>query len=156
MKCFTVLSHLNKMYRDMKFDLKQLNVKIELPENSNSFDNYRECSISLHGANTLPNMIDDETISLIYEIENRISYNRISTELLDSRYDTNCYEYDLDYKFANFNMRSDCIELCIEEFILEDCNENSFISTGYPLRTELLEQEFYSNKYKAAKLFGMP
>ena len=65
----------------------------------------------------------------------------MNTELLGEGFETNCYEYDLGYKFANYNMRSDCITTCVRSLFNELNNFENCRYTNTPLRFELLEQE---------------
>ena len=58
---------------------------------------------------------------------------------------SNCFEYDLDYKFANFNMRSDCIQSCIHEMYMKQLHDDNLISTGHPIIIQLLEQDNIRN-----------
>ena len=69
----------------------------------------------------------------------KIKFTKVTTELLGDGYNTNCFEYDLDYKFANFNMRSDCITSCIRKNIRNECNLNGLMIYDGLLRHELLK-----------------
>ena len=149
MKCFTIFSHLNKMYRVIKSNMKQLQIELNRDNEVVLFGSFPKIIVSIHSPNTLPDISEGGTISFWAGSKIFLNYNQIKTELLDNSYDTNCYEYDLDYKFANFNMRSDCISSCIQNVFTQECNQYNLISTGYPLRKELLEQNLYFNSYQA-------
>ena len=60
--------------------------------------------------------------------------------MLGNGYDTNCYEYDLDYKYGNFNMKSDCITHCFYGYIMKKCDYGHEIpGSTFLLREEALK-----------------
>ena len=148
-KCVTFYSHLIKNYRNTKIALSHM--RIEFQSSFNWFPSHllKNILIFIHSPNTFPDIDNAEFINVNPVISLEATYNQISTELLGEGYDTNCYEYDLDYKFANFNMRSDCIMSCIQNIISNKCNLDSFIYTGLPLRQKYLAQELNRIKTKS-------
>ena len=66
----------------------------------------------------------------------------MNIELLGNNYETNCFDYELDYKFANFNMRSDCISSCIRNIIKIECNITGLITIyGDMYKDNIVEHE---------------
>ena len=152
-KCFTFLSHLDISARKYEIDLQIISIKLELsPDwvNRNVPPSLIEKFYFLvHSPNTLPE-IGDKHEKVQYELESNkrhhFYYNQIKTELLGEGYDTNCYEYDLDYKFANFNMRSNCIANCIQNSIRDHLNFTDIPLTQNLLRADLLKQAWLIDK----------
>ena len=100
-----------------------------------------EYVISFHSPNTIPQYTMKNFMAVQAFKSYTFSYSLVKTELLDSRYDTNCFEYDLDHKFANFNMRSDCITHCYQNFLRNNCNLTGLYNSRIDLfRREFLEQ----------------
>ena len=64
----------------------------------------------------------------------RMSYSRVETRLLGSGFETNFFDYDLDHKFPNYNMRSDCITSCLRRNY--SCPADKFVFQQYLLREE--------------------
>ena len=86
---------------------------------------------AIHSPNTFPSGNDMSGFDY-RTMTGYCEFNQISIQFLSNSYDTNCYEYDLDYKFANFNMRSDCIQSCIQNYIGIGCNnQNLFLAVNY-------------------------
>ena len=95
--------------------------------------------LSIHSPNSLPHLNDMSELD--YKNHQFFRFSQVNTELLGEGFETNCLEYDLDYKFANFNMRSDCITSCVRN-LYEQTQEQGYCKfSNYPLRNELLEQE---------------
>jgi hypothetical protein len=67
-----------------------------------------------------------------------MTYYQVQTELLGDGYDTNCFNYDLDYKYANFNMRSDCITDCFVEKVRKHCKHSDMAPNDLLFREEYL------------------
>src|SRR5437868_13850491 len=68
-------------------------------------------SIALHSPNTFAEEKDFTMLDI--KQSQFYSYSQINTELQGYGYDTNCFDYDIDYKFQNFDMRYDCILNCV-------------------------------------------
>src|SRR5690349_10440884 len=64
-----------------------------------------------------------------------------NTRLLGSGFETNCFDYDLDHKFADFNIRSDCITSCIKKKL--SCSNDELV-----LLPNLLRIEYFQNRAK--------
>ena len=117
-KCFTFFSALTHNWREFKIDLEK--VTLYYTHQDNWFPTFSETNfyVSIHSPNSLPEMTQDIQFKpLLPNSYYRISYSQINTQLLGTGYDSNCFEYDIDYKYANFNMRSDCISSCINGFL---------------------------------------
>ena len=108
-KCFTFFSALQKQWRDFKINIKSIFFQIlrPYPDNFYPYDN-GTFHFAIHSPNTLPVLSNGKDFM---HLENNLKYNlhysRVETQLLDSGFDTNCFDYDLDHKFANYKMRSD-------------------------------------------------
>ena len=133
-KCFTFHSYLQPIWRETKFKLEDMMFFINywLPQQI-----VPEIKISMHSPNTLPLLRDFLVIPT--HIPSTVQFSQIKTELLGSDYDTNCQEYNLDYKYANFNMRSDCITDCFQKR-KQNCGRRGLANTGDLFRVEFLKQ----------------
>ena len=103
-KCFTVFIHLQQKWRNFKINLKSIDLFVRnaiLHIENNAYH------LAIHSPNSLPNFYINEFIKIEHGTINTISYSEVQTKLLGSDFDTNCFDYDLDHKFANYNMRSD-------------------------------------------------
>ena len=142
MKCFTFFSALQKEWRHLKMDLKFIQVIIK---HSNNWFPYKQYKIfapimALHSPNNLPDLdINENNHVKLDQGQTFIDYSLVSVDRLDSSYDTNCYEYNLDYKHANFNMRSDCLSSC-----KHDASRTICLMTEQP--SILLRKEYFQNK----------
>ena len=107
-KCWTTFSYLQPISRTFK--LKLLNMEIQLYPKDKWMPQqlFKPIEIMIHSPNTLPDVSNKNYKILQGDKHYEIWYNQVHTELLGYGYDKNCYNYDLD-KYANFNMRSDCI-----------------------------------------------
>ena len=142
MKCFTIFSHLKEKHRDLKIDLTNINI-----EHSSSLHWYPLNLIDhfyfeIHSPNTLPDFYETNLVTYDIKKEHKFYYNQFPVELLSNTYDTHCFEYDLDYKFGNFNTRSDCITTCSQKYIKSECKiKEGIVGSRYILRREVLEQD---------------
>ena len=144
-RCLTFFSHLLKKYRDLKINLFHILIHLFTPPSWYPPPIFKpnwmfgKIYVQIHSPNTLPEFNGEDFVKVNPFTSNTFSYSQIRTELLDKQFDTNCFKYDLDHKFANFNMRSDCIMHCVQKFIINDCNSTE-IRTHYLFRYEFLEQ----------------
>ena len=136
-KCFTFFSHLQKEWRKFKINLDKLFLEIlEFPHNLVGADQY--FYLAIHSPNNLPKLTSDQEFKKLgIHSRNHFRFSRVETRLLGSGFDTNCFDYDLDHKFANYNMRSDCITSCLMEN--SSCSPDKFIATQYLLRKQFFE-----------------
>ena len=67
-----------------------------------------------------------------------VTYSQLSTKLLNHKFDTNCFDYDLDYKFHNNNMKSDCLTWCYQKKLNEEHNLKHQHESRYFFPTESL------------------
>ena len=149
MKCLTLFSQLCPVSRKFKIDLKYISLTLEAGAYSFPPHFTQKISLYIHSPNNFPRIGKDTPI--IQDIKKAylttIRYNQITTMLLDSHYDTDCYEYDLNYKFGNFNMKSDCIRECSDSYLAFTCNISGYTHTGSLLRKDLLEHNTNERKY---------
>ena len=116
-KCFTIFSGFDPYYRHNIFNLVQMEIKFYHDNNTFPLNQYYQGDfhISLHSPNILPLYIREESFkSLNMGRVNAISYSEIKTRLLPAPYDTDCQTYPLDDLGQN-NIRSDCIQKCVDE-----------------------------------------
>ena len=140
-KCFTFNSFLKNYTRAIKIKLKQMYISMKISSDIFPKLDFRPNSllISIHSPNALPHLNDMSELD--HENEHNFHFSQVNTELLGEGFETDCFEYDLDYKFANFNMRSDCITECVRN-LYEQTEEHGYCNfSNYPVRTELLDQE---------------
>jgi hypothetical protein len=110
-----------------------------------------EINLSIHSPNSFPKLNNKFFNTLDINKNYHIRFSQINTELLGSGYDTNCYDYDLDHKYLNYSMRSDCITKCFLNFIRNKCNVSGFFYlSDILLRSEILNRDrpmsFQSNE----------
>ena len=134
----------------LKINLEKLHIQLKPSFNWFPLTHLRRILIEIHSPNTFPNMKDD-TMFISVQGQTEIKYTQITTELLESPYETNCFKYDLNYKFANFNMRSDCMTSCIHDYIHENCHDDTIIPLFTLLRVELLRNDKYIDKHLGFK-----
>ena len=145
-KCFTFYSHLKNDWRLFKIKLQQLEFNFLFYKDT--FPGWRtgygDLLISIHSPNSFPKK--DSMVKINSLKSHQFYYSQVNLEMLGDGYETNCFEYELDYKTANFNMRSDCISSCIEESFENQIDYSGNMIkcriTPYPLRYVL----FTSNK----------
>ena len=117
-KCYTIFHGFDETYRGRKFNLVKL--KIGFSHNINDFPtslyDSDDFHIALHSANTLPEYrIGSVFLSLQMKGYYAISYAISHIRQLPPPYETNCKDYDLSQN----NMRSDCMQKCIDYKLLE-------------------------------------
>ena len=137
-KCFTSFSYLKPIWRTFQFKLDSLEIHLQPKFDWMPSQKFREIMFSIHSPNTLPDVSWENYNVLPMGKIHDMMFNQIHTELLGDGYDTNCFNYDLDYKYANFNMRSDCILDCFHESLRRRCNFTDFPQFDKLLRGELL------------------
>ena len=148
-KCFTYYSHLKNMWTQFQFKLSYSILRAKYEYNNLPGWQMRpgDLSLSIHSPNSIPNypallQIDPKKAHDFY-------YSQVNTELLGEGYDTNCFNYDLDYKYANFNLRSDCLSSCIEDTVEKypvfNGQKLSCRTTNYPLRYEMFKMNEHIN-----------
>ena len=146
-KCFTFFSALKKQWRDFKMNIKSIELHINRvhPDYFYPYDEGK-FHFAIHSPNTLPVLSDGKDF---WHLDNnssyRLLYSRVETRLLGSGFDTNCFDYDLDHKFANYNMRSDCITSCYKSKI----KISPLLFYGFPhlQRKELFVHDNYNKTF---------
>ena len=161
-KCFTFFSSLQLAWRDFKLGLKEINISVrhnrlwfptmgqkvsteelpspsmgvQMPMRQTQYKTY----LAIHSPNSLPEFNEDsEFIEVESDRQYFIRYSKLSIERLNSRYDTNCQEYDLDHKYGNYSMMSDCISSCHQRLLTEYCPGNLFKNIPFLFRKEYFE-----------------
>ena len=156
-KCFTFFSALEKPFRDLQVDIDQIQLTVSFQDKTwcpnTSLTRY---FLSIHSSNSLPDFkISENFLSLETDSDYQISYSQVNIHRLNEDYDTNCHEYDLDYKFANYNMRSDCIASCYINKMRQYCEYNDLnAQSHYLLRRErIVHEQFKRMKPCWEKIF---
>ena len=112
-KCVTFFSWLYPEFRHMKIDYKAINVEFLVSIEDYPLNEWQDVLLSMHSPNSLPSSFMQLPLKSYQMYNYHVSKTQI--HLLGDKYDTNCFNYDLDYKFQNFNMRSDCIQSCYQD-----------------------------------------
>ena len=145
-KCFTFFSFLQPKWRDYQTYFEYMLVKINYDFESVPPTLYNYVFFSSHSPNNLPELNLGYYKSVYLNHQYLFEYSVLITKLLDERYDTKCFEYDIDYKHANFNMRSDCITHCYQRKMNEIVRAGghgaveSYAPSDYLLRNEAMKQ----------------
>ena len=162
-KCLTLFSDFDPNYSDKKFDLILLFMKFTHDNDTFPLSQYTvgDFYVALHSANILPNYIREESFKKLEMGKvNAISYQATHTRRLPAPFDTNCKVYRLDEE-GSHNMRSDCIQKCIDKRLNQlfpeiNClftknnyklirRENLFKLSGYQLCNYFLFNETFVN-----------
>ena len=161
-KCFTFFSALESSWRNFKMGLKMMNIdvrhnrlsfpsmdesmvksKVRLNEKRSTDQvHFKKIYLFMHSPNSLPAFNEDfNYIEVEPDRDYTIKYSKLKINRLDSRYDTNCNEYDLDHKFANFNMASDCISSCHQAKMFDICNSTGLKNFRFLYRKQYFDYE---------------
>ena len=161
-KCFTFFSVLNKKWRTFKNNVKFIHLRVINDNKIFPLGSYNTIYFSLHSPNTLPDVNGGNfnflTMGRVYTIK----YSRVLSRLLDRNYDTNCFDYDLDYKYSNFNMRSDCITWCYQRIVKQLCNTQAHIyadnlfrkNTWNQIKNKTLDHCFKNNQKNITRTYS--
>ena len=97
----------------------------------------------MHSPNSLPDSkIGKNFMEFKYRADYLVTYNKIEIDRLDSSYDTNCIDYDIDYVHGNFNMKSDCIASCYQTMMREMCDlEGYLVKSPFMMRKDRIKNE---------------
>ena len=142
-KCFTFFSFLQPKWRKYQTYFYYMLVKINYDFESIPPSYLNRIYFAAHSPNSLPELTYQFYKLLFLNNQYFIKYSLLKTRLLDIRFDTNCFEYNIDYKHANFNMRSDCITHCYQRKMNELVNHGiaeSYAPSHYLLRNEAIDQ----------------
>ena len=139
-KCFTFFSALNKTWRTFRKNTKSIYLRIDHDNNLFPHSIYRNIQFALHSPNTLPTILGGNYHFLTFGKTFTVMYSRIFTRLLGNNYDTDCFEYDLDYNYSTFNMRSDCVTWCYQREVNKLCHSQAHIYSGDLFRREVWYQ----------------
>ena len=137
-KCFTYFSALDKTWRKTYMQILEIYISLNYSLIDIPLKEPSEITFAIHSPNTLSNLNDEnyEYLSLGYPYI--ATYSLLSTQLLSSGYDTNCFNYDLEHKFHNNNMRSDWATWCFQRRKNELGNSNHLFQSWALLRKEVL------------------
>ena len=136
-KCFTFYSHLKNVWRNIKFKLNYVSIRLVFV--NDTWPGWRmnlgDLLISIHSPNSLPQL--ESMVKIDSHNFHEFTYSQVNTELLGEGYDTDCFNYNLD---NNFSMRSDCISSCIGDAFEKQPDFLRYKiecgTTYYPLRYE--------------------
>ena len=146
-KCFTFFSFLQQKWREYQTYFYYMFIKINYDFDIIPPSNLNRIYFAAHSSNVLLEL-SFQFYRLAY-LKNQyfIKYSFLKTALLDKRYNTNCFEYNLDYKHANFNMKSDCITHCYQRRMNEIVNHGvieSYAPSHYLLRKQDCNYKYYT------------
>ena len=104
---------------------------------------FKKFFLALHSPNSLPDSkIGKNFMEFEFKGDYLITYSKISIDRLDSSYDTNCIDYDIDYVYANFNMKSDCIASCYQTMMRDMCALQGYlVKSPFMLRKKRIMNE---------------
>ena len=115
-KCFSYFNRLQKYWRRFLTSFRMLRITIDhgVPYHSMALTN--RLYFSIHSPNILPDLIvpGENFIELKFGYDYDMGFSYIKIEHLE-KYASGCFQYDMDYKHANNNMRSDCMNHCVEQ-----------------------------------------
>ena len=123
-KCFTYFSSLEKRWRNFKSYYRVISIIMRYDFKSIPPFFLNMVVVAIHSPNTIPQLQDESFMFFPLKHEYQVTYHKIYTKLLDSNYDSNCFEYDLDYKFVqNFNISLELkVRLACYNECRKDCN----------------------------------
>ena len=106
-KCFTLFSHEQNQWRNYTTYIYRIFIRIEnhakiifKPEERG------KVYISIHSPNDWPSLTPGvQFIKILNNFKAKFEYSVINARLLGSGFDINCFDYDLDHKFANYKIR---------------------------------------------------
>ena len=142
-KCFTFFSSLQKRWQDYLTNFKYFTIIIKKNLTLVPFGN--GLLLSVHSPNTLPELSIDDFKHVFFKKGYIITFSRLFTKLLSGGYDTDCFDYDLNYKHGNFNSRSDCIAWCYQDKLNDICKTNAIHHSSFLLRKQI----FINKQFKS-------
>ena len=108
-KCFTLFSALDRQFRKMKANLKQLVIPVYFPKQWFPYQEEYFTYIAVHSPDIMPFSRTFLTMSKLGEYS--IVYSKVENQEIPGV--ASCDLYDLDYKNGNYNMKSDCHFQCL-------------------------------------------
>ena len=122
-----MFSALDKTFRKTRIDLEEIQFALGFKMKWFPSRFFQKYYLSIHSPNSLPDLkVGKNFVELDSDGEYSITYSQISIDRLEPGYDTNCYDYDIDYKFGNFNMKSDCVASCYQDRMRQLCNISGY------------------------------
>ena len=115
-KCFSYFTLLQKHWRKFLTSFTTLTLTIDHGVPFHSIAISDKLYFSTHSPNILPDIIipGENFIELKFGYDYDMAFSYIKIQHLE-KYDSGCVKYDLDYKHANNNMRSDCLLNCMKK-----------------------------------------
>ena len=115
-KCFSYFNLLQKYWRKFLTSFTTLIMTIDHGVPYHSLAITDRLYFSIHSPNILPDLIipGENFIELKFGFDYDMTFSSIQIRHLE-KYDSGCFKYDLDYKHANNNMRSDCLLTCMKK-----------------------------------------
>ena len=123
-KCFSYFNILQKQWRRFLTSFTTLTIIIDHGVPFHSLAITETLFFSIHSPNILPDLIipGENFIELKFGYDYDMSFSYIKIEHLE-KYDSGCFKYDINYKHANNNIRSDCLLNCMRN--LTKCKKGS-------------------------------
>ena len=131
-KCYTLFSHSQSSWSNIKMDFVDLQLKLYLDAHSFPIIPLMDIQIMMHSASTLPfenfNIINPGYFYFI-------KYSQLNIERLGKGYDTDCREYD-----PKVYTRNDCIFDCYQDQVKHHCHTQDFVGSPLLRRKLYFEQ----------------
>lgn len=125
-KCFTWFSSMQKL-RDLSVIINTIVLNINFVREIYPTNEYSKIYLAVHSSNLLPPF--DSFTELEIGSISRILYSKIENKQNPAY--SNCFRYEHDYKYGNFNMKSDCVIDClIKTYELRPCTPYENIMQG--------------------------
>ena len=123
-KCFSYFNVLQKQWHRFLASFNTLTMRMDHGVPYNSITLTDTLFFSIHSPNILPDLIvpGENFVMLRFGYDYDMGFSHIKKEHLE-KYDSGCFNYDLDYKNANNNIRSDCLLNCMRN--LTKCKKGS-------------------------------
>ena len=140
-KCFTFFSSINKLTRDIEFDLDQYEIAVYPSINWLPLHYLNKYYFALHSPNIIPEFkIGTTLIEVTPGAMNTITYSKMT---VDRKYDFGCHRYD-DSKSS----WTDCMAVCVMKNVQIKYGDAKTLYTSFLLRAEYLDQLEKFNKSK--------
>ena len=130
--CFTLFSWLQHKWKNFEMYIENIGIAIFHDDAWFPVTEDYEIYMVIHSGQSMPYAMLNEFIELDARSFYKMSYSRIEKNLLGKGYDTNCKNYDLYSDKFDETMRSECITLCMKQYV--EC------PLGVLLRTEWFEK----------------
>ena len=115
--CFTLFSWLQHKWKNFEMYIENIGIAIAHDDAWFPFTEDYEIYMVIHSGQTMPYAMLNEFIELDARSFYKMSYSRIEKNLLGKGYDTDCKNYDLQSDKFEETMRSECITLCMKQYV---------------------------------------